>query len=102
MGWSQRKLGRELYIARFEDDDLEEMVKCENNVRKHLQRSTVQPEVLQAYLDIIYLHPDFLKIDLIRPVYLKDDAIDPGLEQELKRISQGLTRDLKKAELYEE
>jgi len=32
LGWSQKRLGREIYIATFDDDNDDEIKKFENNI----------------------------------------------------------------------
>lgn len=57
LGWSQKRLGREVYIATF--DDCEEITKFEEKAKKDLSRKTTNAERLHEYLKIISHHHEF-------------------------------------------
>ncbi|WP_262507208.1 hypothetical protein [Vibrio vulnificus] len=65
LGWSQKKLARELYMEEFEDDDELEIKRYEEKVKKALYRGTTKVELLEGYLNFITNHPTFSKKRLV-------------------------------------
>ncbi|MBF4312868.1 hypothetical protein EAY03_24195, partial [Vibrio anguillarum] len=65
LGWSQKKLARELYVEEFEYDDELEIRRYEEKVKKALSRSTTKVELLRGYLNFINSHPTFSKKRLV-------------------------------------
>ncbi|MPW35212.1 hypothetical protein [Vibrio sp. B1Z05] len=65
LGWSQKKLARELYMDEFEDDDELEIKRYEEKVKKALSRPTTKIELLRGYSNFIGKHPAFSKKRLV-------------------------------------
>lgn len=86
--WSQKRLGREFYYAKYDDDDSVEISRYEEKVKKDLSRQSTRPEVLQSYLDIIMQHNEFKKLDIIVPIYRRSYVLSEGMERGMVKISK--------------
>lgn len=86
--WSQKRLGRELYYAKYDDDDAVEISRSEEKAKKDLSRKSTKPEVLQSYLDVIVQHNEFKKLDIVVPVYQKSGALSEDVERGMLQISK--------------
>ncbi len=87
--WSQKRLGREFYIAQHDyDDDDDEIRRYEEKVKKDLSRKTTKPELLIRYLEIISQHNEFKNMDIIIPSYLKSGSLSDTIELGLHDISK--------------
>ncbi|MFL0806094.1 MAG: hypothetical protein K6L60_02265 [Oceanobacter sp.] len=86
--WSQKRLGRELYYAKYDDDDAVEISRYEEKAKKDLVRKSTKPEMLQSYLDIIIKHDEFQKLDLIIPTYQKNGVLSDNMESGMCSISK--------------
>jgi hypothetical protein len=89
MGWSISDFVREYdkyhsYNSRLTSDSL----------KKQLSRKTTIQPLLKTYLDFIYQHEAWRKIDNVKPIFvgslLEDDFIS-----EMSNISRNITRKLK-------
>ncbi|EGR0394887.1 hypothetical protein OC506_20440 [Vibrio vulnificus] len=65
LGWSQKRLARELYMEEFDDDDELEIQRYEEKIKKALSRATTKLELLKGYLNFITSHPTFSKKRLV-------------------------------------
>ena len=92
LGWSQNRLGREVYFSRYDDDDEIEMSRMVEKVKKHLSRSTAKCEILEQYLSVISSHPEFTKSQRVIPSYVSLRELEPQLELEMKLISKSVTK----------
>lgn len=86
--WSQKRLGRELYYAKYDDDDVVEIRRHEEKVKKDLIRKSTKTEVLQSYMDIIVNHDEFQKLDLMVPTYQKNGVLSERMESGMNNISR--------------
>lgn len=86
--WSQKRLGRELYYAKYDDDDVVEISRHEEKVKKDLIRKSTKTEVLQSYMDIIVNHDEFQKLDLMVPKYQKTGVLSEHMESGMNNISR--------------
>ncbi|WP_019601170.1 hypothetical protein [Teredinibacter turnerae] len=86
--WSQKRLGRELYYVKHNDDDAVEISRYEEKAKKDLVRKSTKPEVLQTYLDIIIKHDEFQKLDIIVPAYQRIGVLSDNMESGMYRISK--------------
>jgi len=94
LGWSQKRLAREIYIQEVDDNDdnfereRTEIKKFEERIKKDLSRDTTKPKRLSHYLEIIARHPDFDKLDIIIPRYHSAGILSDELEAGMIKISQ--------------
>lgn len=88
LDWSQKRLGREVYMAKFDHDNDDEIRQYEEKIKKDLSRPTTKPELLNSYLDIISQHRDFEKLDVVLPTYYKSDILEGPVEKGLGDISK--------------
>lgn len=86
--WSQKRLGRELYYVKHNDDDAVEISRYEEKVKKDLVRKSTKPEVLQTYLNIIIKHDEFQKLDIIVPTYQRIGVLSDNMESGMYSISK--------------
>lgn len=97
LGWSKKRLAREVYVATFDDDDEIEIKRLEERLKKELSRLSTKPERLEEYLQIISRHREFEKLDLVLPIFIKskyiNDNVRSGMETISKTITMGLDRD---------
>lgn len=76
LGWSQKKLARELFMDEFEYDDELELRRYEEKVKKALSRPTTKIELLQGYLNFVKAHPAFSKKRLVLNSFNPRDCLD--------------------------
>lgn len=86
--WSQKRLGREFYYLKHDDDDSAEISRYEERVKKDLSRKSTSPKVLQSYLDLIVQHNEFEKLDIIVPIYQQSGCLSEGMERGMVKISK--------------
>jgi hypothetical protein len=89
--WSQKRLGREFYTAKYDDDDYVEIRRHEEKVKKDLSRPSTNPELLMSYLEVIYLHQEFKKLDIVLPYYRKSGVLSDEMEKEMMKISKSIS-----------
>lgn len=96
LGWSKKRLAREVYVELHDNDNPKEMLNFEEQVKKEFQRTTTKQDKFEFYLKIISHHREFKKLDLVTPNYqsasLLSDALGEGLTQISKHISDGLVK----------
>ena len=92
LNWSQKRLGRELYIVKCDYDDDDEIRRYEEKVKKHLSRSSTDPELLQCYLDVISQHSEFKNLDIIIPQYRSGPILSETMEEGMKNISKLISK----------
>jgi hypothetical protein len=95
LGWSQKRLAKEIYWATYDDDDPVELKRHEERLKKELQRSSTKPERLKEYIKIISQHHEFTKLDIVRPQYVPMPECDPDLDLAMKNISMEISDKLK-------
>ncbi|TEW52651.1 hypothetical protein [Psychromonas algicola] len=95
LGWSQKRLGREIYIATFDDDNDDEIKKFEEKIKKDLSRKTIAPQKLKGYLEIISRHHEFEKLDIILPIYKKSHVLSNTIQTGMMKISKEIHKNLK-------
>ena len=86
--WSQRRLGREFYIAKHEYDDDDEIRRYEEKVKKDLTRKSTKPELLNSYLEIIAQHNEFKNLDVVIFSYHKSGVLSDTMEEGMNDISK--------------
>lgn len=92
LGWSQKRLGREVYTATFDDDDFEEITKYEERLKKDLSRKTTNPDRLRKYLEIISQHREFEKLDIVSPIYLSNNVLSETMQKGMMDISKEIDK----------
>lgn len=92
MGWSQKRLAREVFMEESDVDDEDDMRNLEERVKKDLNRSTTKPERLQYYLQTIALAPGFKIADMVIRNYHSTGVLSDELESGMKKISEKLDR----------
>jgi hypothetical protein len=97
LGWSQAKLARELYIELYDEDDDAEIARFMEKLKKQLNRSSTSVERLEAYINIIRMHPDFQNVDLVQgQQFATPDLLPNHVEKGMREISKKLTKKLEK------
>ena len=86
--WSQKRLGREFYIAQHDYDDDDEIRRYEEKVKKDLSRKTTKPELLIKYLEIISQHNEFKNLNVVIPCYVKSGSLSDEIESGMLSISK--------------
>lgn len=102
LGWSQKRFARELQAM---DEDSEcattrEVNQFEERVKKHLTRPTVQPELLERYLQQIQGHQEFRKLDVYVPYPLIDEGFPDEFIDGMRQISTMLDEPLEEENGY--
>lgn len=90
--WSQKRLGREYYIAKHDYDDDVEIKRHEEKVKKDLSREGIKPELLCSYLDVISQHSEFKNLDVLIPQYRKSDVLSDTMEVGMNDISKLISK----------
>lgn len=90
--WSQKRLGREFYIAKHDYDDDDEIRQYEEKVKKDLSRKTTKPELLVSYLEIISRHNEFQNLNIIIPSYRKSGVLSDTMELGMNNISKLISK----------
>ncbi|EHZ2746829.1 hypothetical protein K5N70_004491 [Vibrio vulnificus] len=94
LGWTQNQLARVIYTELNDCDVESEILKFEGKLKKALYRSTTKPELLNSYLSIISLHPDFEKLDKVKFSYKSTGFLSDEVERKMRIISQSLDKTL--------
>jgi len=89
LGWSQKRFARELHGMSDEADcsTMKEVGQYVERMKKQLTRSTVAPELLEAYLQQLQSHQDFAKLDVFIPYFVPDDRLPKEFVAGMKTIS---------------
>ena len=97
LGWSERRMAREIYYACNEVDNEDEIRQFEEKIRKSLQRKTTKPETLSGYLSIIMKNQSVIDIDIVKLDYIPiaESDLNTDALEELKKISRELDKKLK-------
>ncbi|BDA15010.1 hypothetical protein KAM339_035510 [Aeromonas caviae] len=66
-----------------------------DSLKKQLSRKTTNQALLKNYLDFIYQHETWRKLDNIKPLFI-DDKLEGGFILEMAKISCEITKTLKK------
>lgn len=94
VGWSQKRLAREIFYELNDVDDDAEMQRFEESLKKALTRPKTKPELLQYYLDVMRAIPAIQKADLIVPQYVSTNLLDPELEKAMTLVSKKITKEI--------
>lgn len=94
IGWSQKRLAREIFYELNDIDDEAEMQRFEESFKKALSRPTTRPDQLQHYLDVMRRITSVDKADLIVPQYQSTNLLDPELEKALIEASKDINKRL--------
>lgn len=86
--WSQKRLGREFYIAKHDYDDDVEIMRYEEKVKKDLSRKSIKPELLISYLEVISLHKEFQNLNVVIPSYYKLGVLSETMEVGMSKMSK--------------
>ncbi|REL26204.1 hypothetical protein DXX93_06140 [Thalassotalea euphylliae] len=92
LNWSQKRLGSEVYLAKYDDEDEYEIKRYEEKVKKDLSRRTTKPELLMSYLEIISQHNELKKLDLIVPSYCRSGLLSNTIENGMSDISKLISK----------
>ncbi|MCQ4256496.1 hypothetical protein [Stutzerimonas stutzeri] len=92
MGWSQKRLARELLAMTDEGDcaNEEEVGQFEERVKKHLSRSTTKPELLQRYLHQLHQHDAFESLKVVVPYFVPAEGFNINFVKGMQAISMRL------------
>ncbi|MBE0420202.1 hypothetical protein ACTXIM_15970 [Pseudoalteromonas nigrifaciens] len=90
--WSQKRLGREFYIAKHDYDDDDEIRQYEEKVKKDLMRKTTKPELLNSYLEVISQHNEFQSLNIVIPSYCKSGILSDEMELGMSNISKLISK----------
>ncbi|HQS57634.1 MAG: hypothetical protein B7Y56_08820 [Gallionellales bacterium 35-53-114] len=94
IGWSQKRLGAEIYLAKYDDDNELDIRKTEESVKRSLSRNSTKLEVLEHYLKFITSHQDYLKTNYSTPLYISTNILPYEIEEEMKKISTSINKKL--------
>lgn len=97
LGWSQKKCAREIYFEMYEVINDDEECRFVENFKKELARSTIKPERLAEYLNIISRHREVEKLNIIKPSLADDNCLSETFKQEMKKISKSIGKNLDSA-----
>lgn len=94
LGWSHARFADVLYEELYDNDDFKDTDRYEINrlkerIKKQLQRSTTNEEVLEQYLRILSAHPDFqaLNLGVIQQRYVPHRCLDEITMAKLREVS---------------
>lgn len=89
LGWSERRMAREIYCSLNDTDNEDEIRQFEEKVKKALQRNTTKAATLEGYLSVIMQHDEARKIDAVRLEYIpiNEDHLDNQALAAMKKIS---------------
>jgi hypothetical protein len=90
--WSQKRLGREFYIAKHDYDNDDEIRQYEEKVRKDLSRKTTKPELLASYLKVISQHKEFENLNIVIPSYYKSGVLSDAMELGMSNVSKLISK----------
>lgn len=61
-----------------------------DSFKKQLARKTTNPNLLNSYLNFLYQHPKWVKLDQVRPIFVTSE-LDEGFVSEMEAISEKIT-----------
>ncbi len=61
VGWSLAELARVIYYEKYDDDDIDAVMKFEQAFKKQLKRPTTKPDVLHGYLTLMLMQREVQK-----------------------------------------
>ena len=96
LGWSKKKLAREVYVELNEIDNEKEISNFEDKVKKQFQRSSTKDEIFGGYMKNISNHRDFQQLDLIMPNFKSTSILSEQLANGISLISKELSEGLLK------
>ena len=94
LGWSVKRLARELYYYHNDVDDDDEVLKAEERLKKQLSRATTSDKKLDEILKTIPVLDLFKKTNLISPRYIASEELSEDFRQAMKELSTSLTDSL--------
>jgi len=98
LGWSVKRLARELYYHNNDVADKEteknEIKSAEERLKKQLQRSTTSVTKLDELLNTIPQLDLFRKTMLVSPRYIASDELSADFKRAMKELSAELTDEL--------
>lgn len=94
LGWSERRMAREIYYSINDIDNEDEVRQFEEKIKKSLQRKTTKAATLEGYLSVIMQHDEARKIDAVRLEYVPivEDQLDHEALSAMKKISVQLEK----------
>jgi len=92
MKWSQQRLAYELLDELNENATEPEVVSFYESLKKALNRASTEPDLLRRYLDIISLHQDFEKANIIAPKYISTNQLSNDMESGMSQISKKIAK----------
>ncbi|NAW86973.1 hypothetical protein [Photobacterium halotolerans] len=96
LGWSRKRLAREVYVELYDNDNPKEMLNFEGKVKKEFQRATTKQEKFEFYMKIISNHREFKTLDLVFPNYQSSSLLSNALVEGLSLISKQISDDMVK------
>ncbi|HBP5558622.1 hypothetical protein [Pseudomonas aeruginosa] len=101
LGWSQKRLARELLAMTDEGDCAteKEVGQYEERVKKHLSRSGTNPELLQHYLHQLQHHDAFANLKVVVPHFVPVEGFNMDFIKGMREISISLDAELVKDEV---
>ncbi|SDK62790.1 hypothetical protein SAMN05216212_2789 [Microbulbifer yueqingensis] len=97
VGWSYRQLAAEVGAFRAEEEGREEKSASETIRKKLGQQRETQAE-LELCIKIIRESPVFRRLDEVKPVPVRHRGLDGRFREEMRRLSEGISRKLVEAE----
>ncbi|AZQ84266.1 hypothetical protein EKO29_09680 [Colwellia sp. Arc7-635] len=94
LGWSVKRLARELYYHHNDVDDDDEVLKAEERLKKQLSRATTSAKKLDEILNTIPELDLFKKTNLVSPRYIASDVLSEDFRRAMKELSTSLTDSL--------
>ncbi|BCE00699.1 hypothetical protein [Marinicellulosiphila megalodicopiae] len=88
LGWKMNQLARVIYTEEHEIDNDDEIKRFEETFKKQFQRKSDNTERFKRYLRIISMHPDFVRLDMVLPVYVENERLSKRMIDKMKNISK--------------
>lgn len=88
LGWSQKRLARELYMEEHDYDDEDEIKKYEEKLKKSLTRKTTKVELLLGYLSFLNNHSEFSEKKFVLTLLFPLACLNDEKLNEMKEFSK--------------
>lgn len=95
LGWSQKRFAREIYFETHEVHNDDEERRFVEKFKKELSRTTIKPERLVEYLNVISRHAEVVKINLITPSLPDCGCLSETFKKGMKSISESISKELR-------
>lgn len=91
IGWSQKEFARAYYFNSQDEGDDVEAERFEEKFKKHLSRSTTPEELLDRYVEFIFMQREARNMDVVKLVHVPLNKFSENFNRRMQNISKNIT-----------